>query len=140
MVLLHRVEWRSTFDYVGTFPNGQGVPVRGRDRDIGGVCLATLRRDGFVSLDASDRSGSLLTKPFVQPPGRLVLNVEAQDGEVTAAICDPVGDALPGFEQSEAIRVDGVRLPVVFKRGDTASLAGKTVRLKLTARKAKPCL
>jgi hypothetical protein len=73
----------------------------------------------------------------VNPAGRLVVNVNAQDGEVTAALCNPVGAALPGFAQSEAIRVDGVAIPVVFKRADVAALIEKIVQLKLSARKAR---
>ena len=32
--------------------------------DAGAVCLAVLRRDGFISLDAAEKEGTLLTKSF----------------------------------------------------------------------------
>ena len=101
------------------------------------IGLLMQRRDGFVSLDASDQPCTLVTKPFVVPAGRLVLNVEAQSGEVTAALCDAEEQPLDGFEQSEPIRTEGVTIPVVFKGAVLKSLIGKTVRLKVTARNAR---
>ncbi|RPI85693.1 MAG: hypothetical protein EHM42_06530, partial [Planctomycetaceae bacterium] len=58
------LKYRSTFDYEGTYPNGRTILVPGRDRDIGAVCLAVLRRDGFVSLEAGDDAGVLTTRRF----------------------------------------------------------------------------
>jgi hypothetical protein len=101
------------------------------------IGLAVARRDGFVSLDAQARPGTLLTRPFVLPAGRLLLNVDAGRGEVTATLCE--GDGVPwvGFEKSDPVHTDGVSIPIVFKRADAASLVGKTVRLKLTAKNAR---
>ena len=46
------------------------------------LCLAKLRPQGLVSLDA-ERQGTLVTKPFVWPEGHaLYLNVAASWGEV----------------------------------------------------------
>ena len=55
-------------------PNGETVPIPGRDRDGGTVCLAVLRRDGFVSLDAGENEGSVLSQPFTLSGGRLYAN------------------------------------------------------------------
>lgn len=50
------------------------------------TCLATLRRDGFVSLDASG-DGYVLTKPLMCPGGRLHINATTKDqGAIHVAI------------------------------------------------------
>lgn len=44
--------------------------------------LLRQRRDGFVSLDADDTEGRVVTVPFDLPRGRLRLNIDASDGNV----------------------------------------------------------
>jgi hypothetical protein len=103
------------------------------DDGWGAVCLAVLRRDGFVSLDAKE-SGTVLTKPLVLSGDRLYLNLDAPEGEVRVEILDEHGRAFPGYELGYALPVsgDGVRLPVAWEFGGRIdALAGETVRLRL---------
>ncbi len=65
---------------------GQTVPMPGKDRDAGAVCLAVLRRDGFISLDAGEEPGTLLTKPFVLGGTTLHVNADAKSGEVAVTL------------------------------------------------------
>ena len=69
-----------------------GIKYRTRpadsDEKSGAVCLAVLRRDGFVSLGAGNQTGSLTTRPFRWPSGTLHLNVDAAQGEVHVAVLD----------------------------------------------------
>ena len=53
------LKYRGGWTYVGKFPNGKHVPRPELDRDVGAICLAVLRRDGFVSLDATDTEGTV---------------------------------------------------------------------------------
>ena len=47
------------------------------------MCLAVLRRDGFVSLDADEKPGTVTTRPFRCAGTELWANVETKDrGEV----------------------------------------------------------
>lgn len=101
-----------------------------------GIGLAILRRDGFVSLDAGEEEGTLLTKPFEMPQGRLHLNVDASSGWVRAGICDEAGKPLPGLERSERVTGDQKAALVVWP-GEARVPAGKTTRLLLTAKRAK---
>jgi len=103
----------------------------------GSVGLAMARRDGFVSFDAGDQSGTVLTKSFPLPAGQLTLNADASRGEVRAALCNEAGTPLPGFEQSEPIRDDAYAAAVTWPAADPAKLAGRNIRLKLSARNAK---
>ena len=104
--------------------------------DIG---LATLRRDGWVSLDAGDEWGYVLSKPFIQPQGRLRVNaslLEDPKGELVAGFVDTDGKAVPGCESSLPLREGGLALAPRFER-DEDELAGREVRLKLSLRRGK---
>jgi hypothetical protein len=104
------------------------------------IGLAVLRRDGFVSLDAGDDEGALLTTPFAMPEGGLRLNVEATRGRVRAAVCEEAG-ALIAI--SEPVTGDQLAAEVIWRPGQEASScptglrAGRRVRLRLTAQRAR---
>ena len=63
-------------------------PAQPESGGIGAICLAVLRRDGFVSLDAGVESGTLLTKQFVLAGTTLHLNVDANTGELNVTVLD----------------------------------------------------
>jgi len=104
----------------------------------GAMCLAVLRRDGFVSLDAVGE-GCVTTKPLKLAGKSLFLNLSAPKGQATVEILGADGKPVPGFAQQDAVPVvgDDVRLPVTWKGGaDAGSLAGKTVTVKIHLKKA----
>ncbi len=74
--------------------------------DRGAICLAVLRRDGFASLDAGDKVGTVLTKPFVMPAGELHVNVNSSIGSFSVSLVDESGQPIKGFEQSQVIKSD----------------------------------
>lgn len=129
------LKYRSTFHYLGKFPDGRTEPKTGLEPDHGAICLAVLRRDGFVSLDASDEEGSVLTKPFRLPGIAVQLNLQTQgEGEAVVEILNAAGQTVA---TSEPVRGDGVHLPVAWKSPETvAALAGQSVQLKIRLRKA----
>ncbi len=66
-------------------------------KDSTTICLAKLRPDGFVSLDADD-AGTIVTKPFEWKGEDLYINVDAKWGEVYADIMDAeTNKVFPGF-------------------------------------------
>jgi hypothetical protein len=109
-------------------------PVRKFPTAIG---LATLRRDGFVSLDAGDAGGSVLTKPFLLPGSRLRANVDARGGELRATLCDSDGRAIPGFERSLQVSADAPHALLRWRGARVDALRGRTVRIRITLRHAK---
>jgi hypothetical protein len=112
------------------FPN----PVRKFPSAIG---LVTLRRDGFVSLDADEQEGYVLTKSFVLPDGNLHVNTALfKGGSVCVAVCDEAGNPLKGFEESQPITADTTNAVVRWKGATLKSLKGKVVRMKFVLRKA----
>ena len=58
--------------------------------------LATLRRDGFVSVEAGDEEGFLLTQPLVIAGNELHLNAECRGG-LRVEVTDDAGVPLEGY-------------------------------------------
>ena len=58
------------------------------DPDAGAICLAVLRRDGFISLDAGEQAGTIQTEPFKLPGTKLLVNVDAVKGELRVEVLD----------------------------------------------------
>ena len=105
------------------------------------VGLATLRRDGFVSLEAQDE-GYMVTRPLRCPAGRLHLNLRTgcrgsgRDGFVRVAVrrADGVadGEMVPGRDFESAAPVTGDCLDAVAGwsgQEDLSALEGQAVRL-----------
>ena len=99
-----------------------------------------LRKDGFVSLDAGKKSGTILTKPLKLAGKRLLLNLAAgKDGSARVAILNETGKSMPGFSSRSAVAVtgDAIRLPAKWKSGgDISKLVGKVVQLKFYLKNA----
>lgn len=97
------------------------------------ICLAVLRRDGFVSLDAGEATGSVTTRPFKLPGGNLFVNVDASGGEMLAEAVEESGEVLA---VSEPMTGDLPRGEVRWRAGNFAALEGTPVRLRFTLRNA----
>ena len=77
---------------------------------------ATLRRDGWVSLDAGDVPGYVMTKTFTWPENAaLHLNADATGGRVYVSICQPDGTPYPGYDRSETLTGDHLDAVVRFR-------------------------
>lgn len=123
----------------------QGVPAT----NLPGPCstgLATLRRDGFASMDwspAGDRpvrqlrgwkDGMLTTRTVKFSGGHLFVNVDLKGGEFRAEVLDRQGQVLGPFSRDacEPVRASGTRQPVVWRGGSLADIAGEPVRFRFT--------
>jgi hypothetical protein len=123
---------------------------------VGAFGLATLRRDGFVSIDAEEEPGFVLTKPLAWAGGDLLVNVDHrrmedahprhQAGWLAAEITDADGELIEGFSQADCIRVaqnterDGCDcyLPVRWAPDRSlARLAGRTIRIRFVLKDAR---
>jgi hypothetical protein len=58
------------------------------------IGLVTLRRDGFVSLDAGQNAGFVVTKPFPWPGGQLHLNYTSPREAILAQVLNDEGDVI----------------------------------------------
>ena len=98
------------------------------------IGLATLRRDGFVSLDAGETEGYVLTKPLILNSTELRLNVDASQGYVTVAITDDIGTPLKDYTSQQIV---GDQLEAAAKfNGSLEALKGKEVRLRFQLKRA----
>ncbi len=102
--------------------------------DKGAVCLAVLRRDGFVSLDAGEEPGTLLTKPFVLAGTTLSVNVDAKAGELNVTVLDGDGQTVA---VSEPVTGNQPHAALRWKSGNLNSVKGKTVSLRLSLSNAR---
>ncbi len=85
----------------------------GKDLQLkgGGICLATLRVDGFASLDGGYDGGQVMTKPFLFTGSTLRLNAKANFGQVVVEALDEKGDSgAQGSQEKkcEPMRADSV--------------------------------
>jgi len=113
-----------------------------RDSAIG---IGTLRLDGFVSRDAGEEEGVLLTRPFVLEGSGIEINAAAQPGGFVAGeLWGPSparaeGDAFPGFSRAECDTFGGdSSAHRLTWRGsaDVSSLRGRVARLRLHLKQA----
>ena len=109
-----------------------------RRYDLG---LAKFRRDGFVSLDAGDRPGSVLTRPLSFTGKRLFVNAEVGDGgSISVSVLSRKRQPLAGYTRSDAIAITrgGLAIPVAWKQATGLGLpAGQHVRLRLELKNAR---
>jgi len=108
--------------------------------DSGGICLAMLRLDGFVSLDADEREGVDLTKPLIWHGSALWVNADARTGALRVEVVGADGKPMQEMARDDCSPVsrDGVRLPIRWRKSNRLdSLEGKTVRLRFYLRNAR---
>ena len=114
----------------------------------------TQRLDGFLSLDAGDQAGVVITRPFVFQGDKLILNVAAK-GPVKVAILNLPAMEITGYnvgltnrpkrpvtgygiDDCDPITADSVRHVVTWKgNADVGNLAGQVVRLRFEMQNAK---
>jgi hypothetical protein len=113
-----------------------------------GVCttgLATLRRDGFASMEwrpgempvrrASPNQASLgvlTTRPLTFTGEHLFVNANASGGELRVEVLDSAGAVITPFDQAscEPLRGDSARHPVRWSSGSLRDFAGQEVRFR----------
>lgn len=100
----------------------------------------TIRQDGFVSVHAAAKGGTLVTHPLVFSGSELALNFSTSAaGELRAEIQGADGKALPGYEMRNCPPMygDSLERAVAWKGGaDLGALAGKPVRLRFALKDA----
>jgi len=123
-----------------------GIDVRYRPGNVdsrkdwyhGGIHLAKLRRDGFVSLRAGAEPGLVETRAIRFEGGRLFVNAAIR-GELAVEVVGPDGvNPLPGWERAACTPVTGDRLKAEIRwpGRDLAELKDRAVRLRFHLREA----
>lgn len=98
--------------------------------------LATLRRDGFVSMRADKTEGYLITEKLTFNGKYLFVNTNVGDkkSKLVVEILDENGAPIPGYTQKDCIalkKIDKTKQMIVWKNNeDLSGLLGKKVHLK----------
>ncbi|MBN2296678.1 MAG: hypothetical protein JXM70_29890 [Pirellulales bacterium] len=111
------------------------------DKPDGSLCLGTLRLDGFMSMDAGNEEGTLLTKPVKLSGSSLLMNADAGGGEIRVEIVKADSkEPIVSFSKENCVPLteDNVRQKVTWRGNSSSDLPkDKTVRLKFHLRNAK---
>jgi hypothetical protein len=172
------VNWKICSDHGFGYYVGRGMEVGGKKINGASIANGIIRRgdklwqyancavsgeqtyrveqrlDGFMSLDAGEEQGVIVTRPFIFEGNKLVLNA-AVKGALKAGILNLAGRSMTGYNVAltdapkkpvpgyriadcDAIRGDSVRHIVRWKGSDfVGNLAGQVVRLRIEMNDAR---
>jgi hypothetical protein len=110
--------------------------------------LATLRRDGFASLDAGEAEGVVVTRPVVFHGKHLFVNVDCPDGELRVDVLredvmnffEPGDPVIEPFTRNActAVRTNSTRNRVQWEGAeDLSHLVGRPVRFRFYLRSGR---
>ncbi len=104
----------------------------------GEVGLAFLRKDGFASLDADNKPGTLRTRRLTGLTGRLHLNYRAWGGSVRVEVLDDQDKVVPGYAADDCRPLQRDEVDAVVAWRDRAELpsTGGALRLRFLLDKA----
>ena len=125
------------FYYTGI--SGRHWDTYHKDTPDHAVGLATLRLDGFVSVETDDQ-GTLTTKSLIFLGDTLVVNANASGGAITVEALDADGKVIGRFSRTncQPITSDSVRHVVSWNgNSDSRLLQGRPIKLRFHLRRAK---
>jgi hypothetical protein len=95
--------------------------------------LATLRRDGFASMDAGAAGGTLTTRPVRFKGQYLFVNADVPNGTLTVEVLDSRGMVIRPFSRDNCLPVSADKTLQRIRwqnTDDLSKLAGKAVRFR----------
>ena len=98
--------------------------------------LATLRRDGFVSMRAGNKEGFLTTEKLSFDGKYFFVNadVKARGAQLKVELLDEAGNPIPGFTKRDCVVMRGAdktKQQITWKgKQDLTELVGRTIRAK----------
>jgi hypothetical protein len=122
--------------FYGAF-SGESPKLGGHIYAGGATGVAFLRRDGFVSMDAGETTGTLTTRPVKFDGRHLFVNVDAPKGELRAEVLDESGNVISPFsaENSLVVAKDSTRVQMNWNgASDLTMLAGRSVKFRFHLR------
>jgi hypothetical protein len=128
--------WVEVGDVWHIYYAGWDGPHNTRERN-GGIGLATVRREGFVSLRGPTDGGVACTRTLRWPGGRLVVNYACSGmGQLTVRVSDATRKVVSGFDHGEcvALQGDSTAQAVEWRAASIDDLDGKVLRLEFFIR------
>ena len=119
-------------DRIKLFYGGFGGTHGAGKQQTAAVGLATLRKDGFASLDAGTSPGRVTTRLLAQARGTLRVNASLASGWLKSEVLDREDRVVPGYGLDDCIAVtgDGIDLPVAWKNQRTLPEQAGDLRLR----------
>lgn len=111
--------------FYGGFDEEHSRPMHGK------IGLATLRKDGFASLEAGDKEGTVLTRRLAGAAGVLLVNAAASKGWLKVEVLDADGKALPGYGLDDCTPLTGDGVGQIVAWGDKKELPSGMSPLRL---------
>ncbi|HPU25184.1 MAG TPA: hypothetical protein PK458_03285 [Phycisphaerae bacterium] len=104
----------------------------------GEIGLATMRKDGFVSLDAAYKPGTITTKRLTGLSGELHVNYRAWGGKILVEVLDAHGQVVPGYGRDECtpLQRDSVDAVVTWRHQRELPAGDAPRRLRFVLDKA----
>jgi hypothetical protein len=97
--------------------------------------MASLRPEGFVSIDSSAREGILATHPLIGGGTQLTVNVDCGSrGYLDVELANVNDDVIPGYERSSCVRITGDSTRAVVQWKGKKELPAEEVRRGLKFR------
>jgi hypothetical protein len=116
------------------------IYASGRQARQSGVCstgLATMRRDGFASMEAGQQEGTLTTRLVEFSDKHLFVNVAINGGQLQAEVLDENGTVIGPFSRESCVPItsDSTLAQVSWNgAADLSSVAGKHVKFRFHVR------
>ena len=103
-----------------------------------GIGLATLRKNGFVSLDAGSEAGTVTTPAMRNVHGPLLVNADAAGGWLRAELLGADGNPIPGYTAEEclAVKSDGTAQAIRWRRHDELPETEEALRIRFVMQDA----
>ena len=99
------------------------------------IGMATLRRDGFVSLESNENEGYLTTRPVTFNGKHLFVNVDCAEGELVVEVLNAYNEVI---KKSKIIKTDNTIHHVEFTDNqDLSKHQGQEVKFRFKQKKGK---
>ncbi|MEQ8784717.1 MAG: hypothetical protein RIC55_00385 [Pirellulaceae bacterium] len=129
--------WVEVGDQWWIYYTGWDGPHGTSERD-GAIGLATIRKEGFVSLRGPQGGGVVCTRVLKWPGGDLRVNAAATDGELRVRVSDADRRPIDGFnyDDCQTFAGDDVAHAVTWNGTSLDKLKGREIRLEFFLRDA----
>lgn len=121
-------EWRIYYFGSNSSPNR---PMQ--KETIWGIGMASMRKEGFVSLHAPARGGGVVvTRLLKWPGGNLLVNASAAGGELRVRVSTKHRETIQGLDYPDCTPTKGDKVahPVAWKSRSLDDLKGQEIRLE----------
>ncbi len=130
-------DWVEMGDEWWIYYSGSDGPHESRERTAG-IGLATIRKEGFISMRGPAGGGVVCTRQLRWPGGKLLVNADAYAGELSVRVSGERRKPLPGFDYADcaAFSGDSTAHEITWKANTLDGLTGQVIRIEFFLKNA----